>query len=644
MRTVTTSHKLILAVVLLLFTSIAFSQKRKVTKADKDFDKLAYIDAREVYLEVVENGYESAQIFKNLGDTYYWNSDYDNAAKWYQKLITNYPSEVEPVYYYRTAQSLKSLGQYNESDKLMDQFVAAGGEGLIVQNYKEDQDYLKSIASKARGYQLEKVSVNTEYSDFGPSYYGDKLVFASSTTKSEGDKNFQWNNQPYLDLYVADVDAEGRLSNATSLPGDINTEYHESSTAFSKDGKTVFFTRNNFIDGKKEKDKNRTVRLKLYKASLSEDNVWTNIEELPFNSKEYSIAHPALSKDQKRLYFSSDMPGTFGMSDLWYVDVQDDNSYGAPVNLGPGINTEARESFPFISDAGNLYFSSDGRSGLGGYDIYVTPLDENGMAGTITNLGAPANSSQDDFGFIINEKKGIGYLSSNREGQRGSIDDDIYLVLETCEITLAGTVFDQETKELLPGASVQLLDANNALIQEIFVGDDAAFEFTVSCDTKYVIRGMKKDYESYETTITTPDKTASVTVPVPLKRIGCPPKDLGCILDLQPIYFDFDRYNIRPDAAIELAKILSAMRKYEDLIIHIESHTDARAPKRYNEILSERRAQATLNWLVAKGIDRSRLSAKGYGENKLVNKCSDGADCTEEEHQLNRRSMFIIQN
>ena len=645
MRTVTTSHKLILTLLVLLVTSIGFAQKNKVEKANKEFDKLAYIDARQIYLEVVEDGYESAQIFQNLGDTYYWNSDYDNAAKWYQKLISNYPSEVEAVYYYRAAQSLKSLKKYDESDKLMDLYAAVGGGGIIVQNYKDDPKYLESIAFEAIGYELEKVEVNTKYSDFGPSYYGDKLVYASAITQSEGGKNFQWTDQPFLDLFVADIDSLGRLSNSTSLSGEINTRFHESSTTFSKDGTTVYFTRNNFTDGKKGKDKNKTIRLKLYKATSSGDNVWTNVEELPFNSKEYSVAHPALSKDQKRLYFSSDMPGTLGMSDLWYVEIQGDNSYGEPVNLGPGINTEARESFPFISDSGNLYFSSDGRAGLGGYDIYITKLDDNGIPTTIKNLGEPANSNQDDFGFIIREEKKIGYLSSNRDGERGSIDDDIYRVQERCEITLVGTVFDSKTLELLPEATVELLDAsNNALIKKVTVGDDAAFEFMVACDTEYIIRGMKEGFESYETRVTTPDATATITVPGPLGRKGCDPRDLGCILDLQPIYFDFDRYNIRPDAEIELAKILGAMRKYEDLIIHIESHTDSRAPKRYNEILSERRAQSTLKWLVSKGIDKSRLSAKGYGENKLVNKCSDGVDCTEEEHQLNRRSMFIIQN
>lgn len=339
------------------------------------------------------------------------------------------------------------------------------------------------------------------------------------------------------------------------------------------------------------------------------------------------------------------MPGTIGMSDLWYVDILGDNSYSTPINLGPGINTEARESFPFISEKNNLYFSSDGRGGLGGYDIFSTKLDAQGRPGKITNLGAPANSSRDDFGFIIKEDKRMGYLSSNREGAQGSIDDEIYLVQEKCEIVVMGTVFDQDSKALLPGAEVLLLDSNNNIVDSMMVGQDAAYSFNVDCEQQYSLRGSKAQYAPYEKVIQTPDKSGTVEVPIPLKLIDpCPINDLGCRLKLQPIYFDFDRYNIREDAAIELAKILAAMRQYPQLVIHIESHTDSRAPFKYNERLSEKRAQSTLKWLVDKGIDKKRLSAKGYGERQLTNQCSDGVDCTEEEHQLNRRSMFIIQN
>ncbi len=629
------------------FAGTTQAQKNKVVKANKEFDKYAYIDAREIYLKVVEDGYSSAEIYKKLGDTYYFNGDYADAANWYTKSIEEYPSDTEAVYYYRAAQSLKSLDRYDESDKMMAAYERMGGDSLIVKNFNEDPNYLKSIAFSAKGYEVEKVAINTEGSDFGPSYYQGKLVFASSTPSTEGMKVHQWNEQPFLDLFIADMNAEGKLSNVTPLSGLINTRFHESSTSFTKDGNTVYFTRNNFIDGKKKRDSDKTIRLKLYKATKEGDNSWGNIEELPFNSNNFSVAHPALSVDERRLYFSSDRPGTLGQSDLWYVDLLDDGSFGTPVNLGPGINTEARETFPFISEMNNLYFSSDGRSGLGGLDIFVTPLDSAGKPGKITNLGEPANSNQDDFGFIIKEEQRIGFLSSNRDGRsRGSIGDDIYRVQERCEITISGRVINKATGEPISGANVNLLDSNNNMVENVFSGADGSYNFTQMgvCDSQYLVRAKSDGCEYKEELVETPDMTGLIDVLMALECDPCPPNDLGCRLSLQPIYFDFDRWNIRKDAAIELAKILAAMRQYPELIIHIESHTDSRGKDSYNEALSGKRAQSTLNWLVDKGIDRNRLTAKGYGETQLQNQCSNGVKCTEEEHQLNRRSMFIIQN
>ncbi|MGB3345109.1 MAG: OmpA family protein [Aequorivita sp.] len=636
----------IFLIVLVAFTAgSAFAQKRDIQRANKEFDKFAYIDAREIYLKVVADGYESAQIFENLGDTYYFNSDYTNAAVWYQKLVNQFPDETQPEYYYRAAQSLKSVGKYKESDQLLKDYVARGGTGLVIQQYKDDPDYLKSTVFKSREFRLDKVAINTSNSDFGAAFYMDNKFVYASATNTQGTKTSDWTNQPYLDLFMADRDSLGGLSNPGALGGDINTPYHESSATFTKDGNTIYFTRNNFLDGKKGKDKSKTMRLKLYKATKTGENTWTNVVELPFNSNDYSVAHPALSPDGKKLYFSSDMPGTMGMSDLWYVDVLGNDNYGNPVNLGPEINTAARESFPFISEKNNLYFSSDGRSGLGGYDIFVTPLDKEGKPGNITNLGSPSNSAQDDIGFIIDEESRIGYLTSNRGGDRGSLDDDIYLVIETCTINIKGRVFDKENNNPLPGADVSLLDENNQLVSSTIAKQDGTYSFMADCDTQFTVRGAKEGYKPYEKMIMTPTLSGTIDVPLPLERIGpCAPDDLGCILNLQPIYFDFDKWNIRPDAEIELAKILAAMREYPELIIHIESHTDSRGSHSYNERLSERRAQSTLKWLVGKGIDAKRLTAKGYGETRLVNNCSDGVPCTAEEHQLNRRSMFIIKN
>lgn len=617
--------------------AMSFAQQGKVKKANKDFDRFEYIDAREIYLKVVEDGYTSAQIYENLGDTYYWNSDYDNAAKWYTKLVEEFPDETEVVYFYRAAQANKSVNETENAKRYMDMYIAKGGDPGIIKATKTE--FLEYIVS------LEKASINTEYSDFGAAFWNNSVVFASTAGGTEGDKIAKWNDQPFTDLFVATMDENGLLSSASTLQGDVNTKFHESTPTFTKDGKTMYFTRNNFIDGKKGRGSNKTIKLKLYKATNSGDNKWGNIVELPFNDKEYSMAHPALSKDEKRLYFSSEMPGGMGMSDIWYVDILGENLYGTPVNLGPEINTEARESFPFISDKNNLYFSSDGRGGFGGFDIFMTSLNEQGEPTEINNIGEPANSLKDDFGFIINEEKRFGYLSSNRDGDEGSINDEIYLVNEVCEITIVGRVYDVATSEPIPGATVALMDSENVMITEVIVGTEGTYSFIADCEKQYVIRGAKDGYEPYEKIIQTPDKTGEVVVPVPLRSLDpCPPNDLGCRLDLQPIYFDFDKHNIRPDAAIELAKIFAAMQEYPELKIDIESHTDSRGVNSYNEALSERRAQSTLQWLLSKGIDTNRLTAKGYGENRLINQCSDGVECTEEEHQLNRRSMFIIVN
>jgi len=637
--------KILLFIIGVLCTSISFSQKNLINKANQEFDDFGYIVAREIYLKVAEEGYESPDIYKKIGDTYYFNGDLSNASIWYTKLIDRYPGEIEAVYLYRAAQSLKSLGKYEESDKLMSAYANLEGESLVTKHFLSTPNYLEKIAFQSKFYEIEKVAINSQFSDFGPSYCKNKLVFASNFTESEKNKNTGWNNLPFLDLFEADIDSKGYLSNVKKLSGDINTNYHESSTAFTKDGRTVYFTRNNFLKGKKGKDKNKTIRLKLYKATLSTQARWTDIVELPFNSSEYSVAHPTLSLDEKRLYFSSDMPGTIGESDIWYVDILGDNKYSTPVNLGYSINTEAREAFSFISEDNNLFFSSDGRPGLGGLDIFITPLDEDGRPGEITNLGEPVNSKYDDFSFIFNESKGIGYFSSNRSGNQGSIDDEIYRV-QKCESTIYGTVTNAKTGEIIANTMVELLDKNNKSLTSVISDSNGKYEFTnpLDCGAMFTVRANSLGCEFLEKVVETPKESEALEVSMQLVCNPCPPNDLGCRLSLLPIYFDYGKFNIRPDAEIELAKILAAMQQYPELIIHIESHTDSRAPHKYNESLSEKRAQSTLNWLVNHGINRSRLSAKGYGEYRLINQCYDGVKCTEEEHQLNRRSMFIIQN
>ncbi|WP_418513965.1 OmpA family protein [Corallibacter sp.] len=644
-------YKVVICLVCLFCNVNTFAQIGKIEKANAKYDKYDYIDARQIYLKVVDNGYRSAEIYRKLGDTYYFNSEYSGAAKWYYNLINEFPSDAVTTDYFRAAQCLKSIGEQDEANKLLDVYKSKGGKAIAIETYKNVADTLFEKGVQDKLFEIEKIGVNTGYSDFGPAFYGDHIVFTSS---DESIKNFEnqsadlsgWDNQPFLDLYQATVDDELNVVDAIALKGDVNSEYHESTAVFTKDGNTMYFTRNNFINGKKGRDKDHVVKLKIYKATKSGDR-WENVKELPFNSDSYSIGHPALNPEEDRLYFASDMPGTLGMSDLWYVDILGDDIYTKPVNLGDTINTVARETFPFISSENNLYFSSDGHAGMGGLDIYVTKITNKGF-GEIATFGEPINSLKDDFSFIIKEGR-IGYFASNRDGDEGSKSDDIYQIWERCEITIQGPIKDEVTGDVIPNAEVTLLDSSNNEIDKLVVGEDAVFSFKLDCDQQYIIRAKKEGYNPREEIIETPKNPKAIEMPIVLNMPmtlkstdPCPPDDLGCRLTLQPIYFDYDKSDIRPDAEIELAKILVALNEYPKLKIHIESHTDSRGRDAYNLKLSERRAQSTLQWFYDKGVSNSRLSARGYGESQLINQCENGVECTEEEHQLNRRSMFII--
>lgn len=644
-------YKTILSFLGLIFCANSFAQISKIQKADAKYDKYHYIDAREIYLKVVEKGYHSAEIYRKLGDTYYFNSEYSGATKWYYSLIQEFPNKAVTIDYFRAAQCLKSIGQHKEADKLMAIYKSKGGKAIAIDSYKNVADTLFEKGVHDKLFEIEKIKVNTEFSDFGPSFFGDKIVFASSdkSINEFEEKNVDlsgWDKQPFLDLYQVVVDEDLNLLEVEILKGDVNTEYHESSAVFTKDGNTMYFTRNNFLYGKKRRDKDHVVRLKIYKATKIGDT-WGNVIELPFNDDSYSIGHPALSPDEDRLYFASDMPGTLGMSDIWYVDILSEDLYTAPTNLGDKINTVARETFPFVSAENNLYFSSDGHKGLGGLDIFITKVMEDDF-GEIVTFGEPINSIKDDFSFIIKENR-IGYFTSNREGDRGSKSDDIYQIWERCQITIQGPILDEETNELIPNAEVALLNSNNDVIQTMTVGDDAIFTFNLDCNEAYVLRAKKDGYNPEEKVLETPKNPKTIEMPIVLNMPmtlkvtdPCPPNDLGCKLTLQPIYFDYDQSNIRLDAEIELAKILTALDEYPQLKISIESHTDSRGKDSYNLKLSQARAKSTLQWLIDKGVSKNRLSAKGFGESQLINKCVNSVECTEAEHQLNRRSMFLI--
>jgi len=633
-----------LLIITLFSIGTIYSQIGKQARADKKYDNYAYIDAIEVYEKVAEKGHKSVDLFEKLGNSYYFNGEYDKAEKWYSELFAM-TDDVPAEYYFRYSQSLKSIGNYKKADEYQLKFYQKtndkAGEEML-----RNRNYLDELRKNSDRYVVENAGINTEFSDYGSMFKGADVIFTSARkTKDVFQKKHSWTGQYFTKLYTAKVADDGKLSDAQEFAKELDSKFHEATPVFTKDGNTVYFTRNNYNEGKKGKSDDKVNKLKIYKATLK-DGKWEDIKELPFNNDNYSVAHPALSADEKTLYFSSDMPGTLGASDIFKVAINGDGTFGTPENLGSGINSPLRETFPYVTDKNVLYFSSDDHLGIGGLDVFESKMNKDGSYTSVRNVGAPINSPKDDFGYIVNTKTHVGYFTSNRDGGVGS--DDIYKFKENvCEQLLRGTITDMQTALALPGAKVSLFDANMELIKAVEADDkgDYAFEENIECDKKYYVRAEKADYETKEISVSVPLKSGETRGDIALEKRVMPIEngtDLAKIFDISIIYFDLDKWNIRPDAAVDLEKIIAVMEKYPKMKVDIRSHTDSRQTHKYNERLSDRRAKSTLEYMVKNGIDRSRLTAKGFGETQLINGCSDGVNCSEAEHQKNRRSEFIV--
>ncbi|TDE05729.1 OmpA family protein [Flavobacterium sandaracinum] len=633
-----------------LLTAFSFNahcQQGKVTAADKKYDNYAYIDAIKTYEKVAEKGYKSAEMFKKLGNSYYYNADLEEAARWYGELFSMDTTDLEPEYYFRYAQSLRSIGQNDKANELVQLFNQKSGNDSRGRLFMKNMNYLDAIKANSGRYKIEDAGINSIYSDYGTALYANEIVFASARdTGSLGQRKHKWTNQYFTNLYSANLGENMTPGQPQKLDKKINSKFHESTPVFTKDGKTMYFTRNNYLDGKKGKDANKITLLKIYKATLENDS-WSNIIELPFNSDNYSVAHPMLSPDGKTLYFASDMPGTIGQSDLFKVQINDNDTYSNPENLGKMINTEGRETFPFVNDENEIYFASDGHPGMGGLDVFVSNINADGTFSNIQNLGADINSPKDDFAYLIDTKSRKGFFTSNRDGGLGY--DDIYKFLELrkikCQQILFGEITDLVTAELLPDTKITLFDNQFNAISTTVSNDKAAYSFMVECGKTYYVRAQKPEYTTKELKTTIAEENGKTYLPIALENAKCKVTigdDLGKCFNIKMIYFDLDKSNIRQEAAFDLEKILDVLNQNPTMKLDIRSHTDSRQTFKYNEALSDRRAKSTINWLIKNGVSADRLTGKGYGETQLVNKCADDVECTEEEHQLNRRSEFII--
>ena len=639
------------SVALLSSTSLLFAQPEKeLEKANEMYKNFSYVDAIKIYERIAQKGFVNQEMLESLGNAYYYNAEYKKALPWYEQLFQEGKYKVKPEYYYRYAQTLKSVGDYTEADKMMAKFVElTNANDTRAALFEENKDYQTVIKNNSGRFQLNNASINTENSEYGTALYGDKIVFAGATDARKAKRGVsQWTGESFYDLYEAEH-FDQKLGSRKPFSSSINTQFNESTPVFTKDGNTMYFTRNNYVNRKLGTDIENTILLKILRATKDKNGNWGDIVEVPFNSDQYNVAHPALSSDEKYLYFASDMPGTFGSSDIFRVEILGDNQYGTPENLGNIINTAGRESFPYISKENVLYYSSDGIPGLGGLDIFAAKFNADGSTSKPVNIGMPGNSADDDFCFVFNSDSKIGFLTSNRPGGKGK--DDIYSfhedkpLLFSCQKNIKGIVKDAKTKAIIANAKVILSDKVMKEVGKDQSKTDGTFTFEkVNCnDSHYYLRGEKEKYETAEVNVTVGKDEVVYEILLNPRQVAIKKgMDLAKVFEIKEIKFDYNKANIRPDAEVELTKIVEVMREYPKMKIDIRSHTDSRGADSYNLKLSDRRAKATLEWIVKQGIDRKRLKAKGYGETRLVNGCSNGVPCTEEEHQENRRSEFIV--
>jgi len=507
------------------------------------------------------------------------------------------------------------------------------------------------VFGQNENYTIKNIKANKKFQDFGVSYYGDSTAVFSSSGKSVFMKRvWSGNHEPFLSLYQGAIAADGEINNVKQFGKTLDTKYHESNLTFTKDLKTVYFSRNNYFHKKYKTNSDGVNLIQLYKAQINENGEWINIERLPFNSDQYDSGHPALNKDESKLYFVSNMPGTYGDTDVFVVDILTDGSYGVPVNLGPTINTSKKEMFPFIDENDNLYFSSNGyNEGKGGLDIYVTKRSVKGKYFKPKNLGYPVNSNMDDFAFVKQKSKNKGYFSSNRKGGKG--DDDIYSFIEInpivfdCPELISGIVTNSKDNTVIPSSKVTLYH-NNLELASVLSDSGGFYQFNIQCKSNYKIIATKRHFDQSEIEIKSEDDSsieANLTLS-PEKNDHFIRVRNQVMLNIKPIYFDLEKATIKPVSKPELQMVVDLMNKYPEIIIQIRAHTDSRGLEDFNLKLSQKRANSSMNWLLNKGIHKDRVFAVGFGESELVNECKSFVNCSDEKHQENRRTEFVILN
>ena len=619
--------KKIYIIIFVLVSTLISAQNKETQIADKFFKKYEFISAAESYLKLVASNNADGYVYRQLGDCYFNIYNTKEAAKWYAKAIAQ---KQDSELYYRYAQMLKANGNYVESNKQMQKFAALQPNDSRTKIFNENPNYIPVLLDQQKSFDIKSIDINSDKSDFGAILQDNTIYFTSA--RNSKSKIYSWTKEPFLDIYIANLNEDGTISNILQLK-ELNSKYHDGSVSISQDGSTMYFTSNSFRENSFEKDK--ASKLKLGKNNIFSakfiNGKWDEITSLPFNSKDYSSGNPSISKDGKTLYFSSNRPGSVGGVDIWKVAISETGSYGTPENLGKSVNTEGNESFPFITSDNVLYFSSDAKQGLGAMDVYKIDLTTNSAAKT---LGKPVNSEKDDFAFTINENKNIAFVASNRNG-----NDDIFKLIPICNYEVNAIVTNANSGAILAEANVSILDDQNNIISSLKSNSKGEVSYTVECEKAYTIQAIKDGFESNSFAVTASKKKGgSIKIDAALKPISEIITEKQ--VNLKPIFFEYNNSNITQQGAFELDKLVQIMKNNEKLFIFVKSHTDNRGSDEFNLLLSDKRVKATIQYVISNGIDPNRISGKGFGETEPKVDCKE--NCTEEAHEQNRRSEFLI--
>jgi len=621
---------LIIASSAILLACSSCSSKYFVKKGDTSYKNLAYANATGYYHRAQTKD-TSYAVISGLANSYRMMNEADLALAYYSKAV-GYP-ERKPEDLFQLGRLHMQHNQYREAKAYFKEYLDLVGHDIVAEMLLASCKSVNQFMVDTTLYALEHVKTKGLADAFSQMPYGDGIVFSASKPEFKGKNQNPWTGNSYLDLYFTQKDEQGKWISPTLLKGEINGQYHEGPATFSADGKVVYFTRSNYVKRKVGKDEANVNNLKIFRAELK-DNKWENVTPMPFNSDAFSAGHPTLSADGNTLYFVSDMPGGHGGTDIYRVKWNGSN-WSQPENLGTGVNTPGNEMFPFINDDGTLYFSSDAHNNLGGLDVFMT-TEINGQWLKVENLNYPLNSSKDDFAYVLNQDSRTGFVSSNRTGR-----DQIYEFRKNDPtFAMSGFVYEKNNKGvIISGARIEITDKNTGEVMVTYSDSKGAYQVNLKPQSDYLLKATKEMHFADVDSISTIGFKTSQKFEKNFELLAYV---IEKPIVLENIYYDLDKWDIRADAAKELDKLVKILRENPEISIELSSHTDSRASDRYNLVLSDKRAKAAVEYIATQGIAMSRMTWKGYGESKLVNHCRNNVECSEEEHQQNRRTEFKV--